>query len=1408
MSESLTRRVNIYVNSGDAEKAYEKLEKSNARLTASEDRLIQKTKQLEQTLAGIDKNADPKAFRKATKDLEDMSKALDANRQAQTKNKTEMDTIQKKMSGEISASYNDMAKTVRRLSQELKNMSQSDVNFGSKLAELKQAKAEMNKFEESIHGGKKAYIDMYREIKSVAIGTLVAGGLTGLAGVAGTLLTGSADASIEREKKRRELQAITGVAEEELGVLDQYASELSRIELESGKAFNTSTNDIYEAFKLVGSAKPELLSNIDALKATTKEVLVLSKASGLDLSQSTRAVTSILNQFNMGAGESRRVINALAAGAKEGAKEIPWLTDAFEKVGPIAANSNMTIEQTIAALEVLGLSMDESSVAGNGLKNVILELQKEGYGKMADGTFNYAKAMQEVDQQLKNNVDVINVFGKESAVAALIAQKNTGEYERLSKALVGTSSAYDQASIQTIELEERQKEFSKALNASATALGQKLTPAMIWLYDAGMKTMAFFKENTIAIEYTSKLVGTLAAAYLYFTGIVRVKNAIVVAETFLENARAAAIEGSNQKTRTAIVLQTAWNAVTKLFSNPAIAATVAFGIVLLAMNKMMEETITKQKMLNDINKEAADKIATEKTEFQMLWDELKKTNAGSEERKRILTELNQKYPEYLQNMDLETANASQLATAYDKISLAMENKIRTEIAMDKKKALLEQKTKLEFNKAEKQKNASSTAINAVDMEQMGDTRSEYDIVTENYDKDIDKINKQIAYLDELNIKFLGKKSEAAKNINDANNKASATTSSAGGAGEKGSKPKITKDDIEKEEDNWNKRMQELRDEYYLANLTDDERELARIDTKYNKLVKEVDSNEKLLADTKRRYISELRNLEKTEKESTQNNIDYKAALAANDTYHEGLKQKAEESYALGTITHEQYTHEIELLDISLHSARLNLAHDYQDKAKQACADITKFEKEEQKKRVDDLKNATEKKIKAEEELKNRVEKFNLDQASYKASRTKDNKKDDIQAEINQIKYKYDQEIEQVIKSTKKIEDIEKEKSAALKGISDQSIIDTINARYQAEIDLANNNKEKIAQIEAEKAAEIKKIKDKAQDDTSNNGIQELEFAKKVADGLQEISNGVIQLMGAKADADLRREQRRNDAKKKHFKALLDSKRISQEQHDQLTQEADETMARKQAEIKRKQFEAEKTARFIGILIDTAAAVTRAILMSPETIGLPWSAIIAGNGAVQSAFVMSQQAPEFAKGADFDNNKLLQGPSHEQGGMAVVDSTGKKVAEFEGNELLLGKKFKENNPEWISTLLDLGRNGGRLSDVMMPPGLPRLTIADTMPSASRNLPQVSSSRVIENYKYKQGASFGEDVQSTATAVAQMPKEQSKAIEESVFGLILKKLESIDDKLNSKDELYKIDYERLGLELAKGLKRVKY
>lgn len=59
-------------------------------------------------------------------------------------------------------------------------------------------------------------------------------------------------------------------------------------------------------------------------------------------------------------------------------------------------------------------------------------------------------------------------------------------------------------------------------------------------------------------------------------------------------------------------------------------------------------------------------------------------------------------------------------------------------------------------------------------------------------------------------------------------------------------------------------------------------------------------------------------------------------------------------------------------------------------------------------------------------------------------------------------------------------------------------------------------------------------------------------------------------------------------------------------------------------IKKKQFARDKALRMVGVVIDTAKAISGAVAASPLTFGMPWSAVAAGVGALQLATIASQK----------------------------------------------------------------------------------------------------------------------------------------------------------------------------------------
>jgi len=72
-------------------------------------------------------------------------------------------------------------------------------------------------------------------------------------------------------------------------------------------------------------------------------------------------------------------------------------------------------------------------------------------------------------------------------------------------------------------------------------------------------------------------------------------------------------------------------------------------------------------------------------------------------------------------------------------------------------------------------------------------------------------------------------------------------------------------------------------------------------------------------------------------------------------------------------------------------------------------------------------------------------------------------------------------------------------------------------------------------------------------------------------------------------------------------------------------------AKQEADIKTRQAKADKAAALFNIAINTAQAVAKAISISPQTFGLPFSAFALAQGAIQAGVVASKPIPKYKKG---------------------------------------------------------------------------------------------------------------------------------------------------------------------------------
>ncbi len=172
----------------------------------------------------------------------------------------------------------------------------------------------------------------------------------------------------------------------------------------------------------------------DQIEAMTAAVMNMARATGTDATVASGIMAATIRQFGMEAAEATRVADGLTAAANKSFNTVESLGEALSYAGPVAANANMSLEETLAILGTLGNVGIQGSEAGTALRR-LLTLSAAESQKFMD-VFGVAT------RDAKGNArSLVDVLGEVSAATA-----NLGSADKAAKfnevfGLLGITSA-------------------------------------------------------------------------------------------------------------------------------------------------------------------------------------------------------------------------------------------------------------------------------------------------------------------------------------------------------------------------------------------------------------------------------------------------------------------------------------------------------------------------------------------------------------------------------------------------------------------------------------------------------------------------------------------------------------------------------------------------------------------------------------------------------------------------------------------------------------------------------------------------------------------------------------------------------------------------------------------------------
>lgn len=645
----LNRSIKIFIDGTEASAGVKKIEDAIS--------------QLENKISSLDKSESGYARKSKTlqKELENKYKTLNTYKQKVA----ETDRILKNLSG---ATYDELLSVSQKVRKELRAAIPGTEQYNAALEQNRRVTEAVARAQKNMRvevGCQASPIGKAVELfnKYAAVVTTVIAAVTGL-----TLkLNQLREKRNEREDAKADVEALTGLSIADINWLEQEAIRLSTTISDSGIRIRQSATEILDAYKLVGSAKPELLSNKEALAAVTEQTLILASASGMTLKDAVDAVTLSLNQYGDGADQAARYANVMAAGSKYGAAAVESVTTAVKKSGVAANDAGIPIEQLVGTIETLAEKGIKDEVAGTGLKTFFNRLQK-GADDTNPKIVGLETALENLQKKQLSVNDRIKMFGEEAFSVATVLTNEAEKVKYYTEAVTGTNVALEQAATKSDTAAAKLAQAKNKMNEMGMELMEKLNPSII---SAVNGTVNWTRKIIDLIGFMVKYSGIIITLTTTIGAYLLTIKAITIWETKLKDAKIASIladklwetrllasiaiekAGIAVKallTGNTVALNTAMKSLWKTIGLNPLAGTIALlaglAVGIYHVVTARKTLSTAQEAANKISLEASKNTSKETNHLKSLKEILFDSKKSYGERQWALEEIQKIVPDY------------------------------------------------------------------------------------------------------------------------------------------------------------------------------------------------------------------------------------------------------------------------------------------------------------------------------------------------------------------------------------------------------------------------------------------------------------------------------------------------------------------------------------------------------------------------------------------------------------------------------------------------------------------------------------------------------------------------------------------------------------------------------------------
>lgn len=1239
--------------------------------------------------------------------------------------KGQMDALRKTMNV-TALSQKELTAELRKL-KALKNVATPQTKEYYELQkQIEKVQKRLTSVRRGTFGFKNALAGLKTEVKQFGVLAASYLGFEFITGQFSNIIRGTAKLS----DQLADIRKTAGLTEPEVRQLNGELAKLGT---------RTSTKELREIVKVLGQmgfAKEDLLGSATAID---KIVVALGDEFGGGAEQITNILGKLRNSLtDLKTGDAEKDLlaigNALNVLGSEGIATAPVVSDMAQRLSGAGVSLGLTSGQILglsAAMEEMGISAEVggtaivkilnkiakdpaqfASVAGKSIReftNLVntdisqaLLLVAKGFNNSKGKATEFAERLGDAEITGARVLEVMAKLGNNTELAG-------EKIGAASEALLEQDSIMDEFAIKNenfaATLDKLSKEFNKLV--FSPAVQNFLTSAI----EGALRFVQGLKEIPQWIEKNRGLLILLTAFTLKY---VIAKNAVWLAErrlmaqliigdavrkarliltqlsttaTFAYGVAKAALTGNIKLATRALVR---FNIISKLSPIAAITTLViALGAAWLYFSRSAKKANIEARLTASILGKANAAIADQVARLKALQNILKSSNTSLAVKRKAYEELISIHPEFKDTMTLDINGHLQGADAIDKFIVKLREKAQEEarasIASEKRNEIIREQTRFA---QEAQKDATrglfgygenlSYSLNATIGNIARDTKREFNVVRKELRKELlenpaEAIEKIIKSNEAHGLsldKVSGKTTESLIKIRDAKKElaildkrieadtrkrlaqqqdpkkpAGTTTSSTSIVSDKKTKTKRTgKTDAQRKLERearaleaFKKKVRKIDQDIEAARLSKDDREIEAVIRKYANLLKEADKFGKKLVAKEVKILGEAK------------------AKELNDLFDKQFNQRQEKYYDSAVKNLEKY-HQQETDEIKQQFASGEISQ------KEFDDEIIRLDVQHIRDRITLANNYSAKAKKAAK-----------DAEDFKTKALEQGIEERIEREETEAKERIAQLRRGVLTTP---EGSESNRSA-------KRLL--ANEQFQLDTQGLDENSEQFKLRYQELLDELKEI-DK--DHTQNI----LRSWQEIAQQIGSILSNVYRIVENADTKRLRTIERNTEAEKKNYDNKLKHRLISRKEYDANIERLDTQLDQKKREQELKTANRQKALGIFSAVVNTAAGAARAF----ADYAFPYSAIIAGlvgiAGATQIAAIASEPVPVGRKGL------VLKGPSHEQGGVDMIDNrSGKRIANVEGGEAIMvfSKDTYGNNKEMLDELMYASNyEGGR------------------------------------------------------------------------------------------------------------------